>query len=79
MHLGVYIPPFDELADPAVVARLCEEAEQSGWAGAFVRDQVRSRKPVVGVADPQITLAAIAPRGRCSAHARARPGGRGTR
>ena len=63
MHLGLYIPPFDELADPAVVARLCAEAEEAGWAGAFVRDQVRWRKPVVGVPDPQITLAAIASAG----------------
>jgi alkanesulfonate monooxygenase SsuD/methylene tetrahydromethanopterin reductase-like flavin-dependent oxidoreductase (luciferase family) len=60
MRLGLYIPLFDELADPALVARLCAEAEEAGWDGAFVWDQVRWREPVVGVADPQITLAAIA-------------------
>jgi alkanesulfonate monooxygenase SsuD/methylene tetrahydromethanopterin reductase-like flavin-dependent oxidoreductase (luciferase family) len=60
MRLGLYIPPFDELADPALVARLCAEAEEAGWDGAFVWDQVRWREPVVDVADPQITLAAIA-------------------
>jgi alkanesulfonate monooxygenase SsuD/methylene tetrahydromethanopterin reductase-like flavin-dependent oxidoreductase (luciferase family) len=60
MRLGLYIPPFDELADPALVARLCAEAEEAGWDGAFVWDQVRWREPVAAVADPQITLAAIA-------------------
>lgn len=60
MRLGLYIPLFDELADPALVARLCAEAEEAGWDGVFVWDQVRWREPVVGVADPQITLSAIA-------------------
>jgi alkanesulfonate monooxygenase SsuD/methylene tetrahydromethanopterin reductase-like flavin-dependent oxidoreductase (luciferase family) len=60
MRLGLYIPPFDELADPALVARLCAEAEEAGWNGAFVWDQLRWREPVAAVADPQITLAAIA-------------------
>jgi hypothetical protein len=46
MRLGLYIPPFDELADPALVARLCAEAEEAGWGGAFVWDQLRWREPV---------------------------------
>jgi alkanesulfonate monooxygenase SsuD/methylene tetrahydromethanopterin reductase-like flavin-dependent oxidoreductase (luciferase family) len=60
MRFGLYIPLFDELADPALVARLCAAAEEAGWDGVFVWDQVRWREPVVDVADPQITLAAIA-------------------
>jgi len=60
MRLGIYIPPFDELADPALVARLCAEGEEAGWDGAFVWDQVRWREPIREVGDPQITLAAIA-------------------
>src|SRR5918996_2457544 len=60
MRLALYIPPFDELADPVLVARLCAEAEEAGWDGAFVWDHVRWREPVTAVADPQITLAAIA-------------------
>jgi alkanesulfonate monooxygenase SsuD/methylene tetrahydromethanopterin reductase-like flavin-dependent oxidoreductase (luciferase family) len=60
MRFGLFIPLFDELADPALVARLCAEAEEAGWDGVFVWDQVRWREPVVDVADPQITLAAIA-------------------
>jgi len=60
MRLGLFFPLFDDLADPALVARLCAEAEEAGWDGAFVWDHVRWREPVVDVADPQITLAAIA-------------------
>ena len=59
MRSGLYIPLFDELADPALVARLCAEAEEAGWHGVFVWDHVRWREPVVDVADTQITLAAI--------------------
>ena len=60
MRSALYIPLFDELADPALVARLSAEAEEAGWDGVFVWDHVRWHEPVVDVADTQITLAAIA-------------------
>jgi alkanesulfonate monooxygenase SsuD/methylene tetrahydromethanopterin reductase-like flavin-dependent oxidoreductase (luciferase family) len=60
MKSGLYIPLFDELADPALVATLCAEAEEAGWDAVFVWDHVRWREPVVEVADTQITLGAIA-------------------
>ena len=60
MRSGLFLPLFDELADPALVARLSAEAEEAGWHGVFVWDHVRWREPVLDVADPQITLAAIA-------------------
>jgi alkanesulfonate monooxygenase SsuD/methylene tetrahydromethanopterin reductase-like flavin-dependent oxidoreductase (luciferase family) len=60
MRSGLFIPLFDELAEPARVAALAAEAEEAGWDGFFVWDHVRWREPVVDVADPQITLAAIA-------------------
>lgn len=60
MRSGLYLPLFDELADPGLVARLCAEAEEAGWHGVFVWDHVRWHEPVVEVADTQITLAAIA-------------------
>ena len=60
MRSGLFVPIFDELADPAIVARLAAQAEEAGWHGVFVWDHVRWREPVVEVADPQITLAAIA-------------------
>ncbi len=56
---GLFFPLFDELADPMVFARLAAEAEAAGWHGVFVWDQVRWHEPIVNVADPQITLAAI--------------------
>ena len=60
MRSGVFVPLFDELAEPARVAALAAEAEEAGWDGFFVWDHVRWREPVVDVADTQITLAAIA-------------------
>jgi len=60
LRSALWLPIFDELADPVVVARLAAEAEEAGWHGIFVWDHVRWREPVVDVADPWITLAAIA-------------------
>jgi alkanesulfonate monooxygenase SsuD/methylene tetrahydromethanopterin reductase-like flavin-dependent oxidoreductase (luciferase family) len=60
LRCGLFVPPFDELADPALVARLAAEAEEAGWDGVFVWDHVRWHEPVVELADPQITLAALA-------------------
>src|SRR5215207_7419171 len=57
---ALWLPIFDGLADPAVVARLAAEAEEAGWHGIFVWDHLRWRAPVRQVADPWITLAAIA-------------------
>jgi hypothetical protein len=31
MRSGLFLPPFDALADPSVVARLAAEAEEAGW------------------------------------------------
>jgi alkanesulfonate monooxygenase SsuD/methylene tetrahydromethanopterin reductase-like flavin-dependent oxidoreductase (luciferase family) len=60
MRSGLFLPPFDALADPAVVARLSAEAEEAGWHGVFLWDNLRYEEPVVDVADPWIMLAAIA-------------------
>jgi alkanesulfonate monooxygenase SsuD/methylene tetrahydromethanopterin reductase-like flavin-dependent oxidoreductase (luciferase family) len=60
LHSGLFLPLFDALADPMTVARLSAEAEVAGWDGVFVWDHVRWRAPVVDVADPWITLAAMA-------------------
>jgi alkanesulfonate monooxygenase SsuD/methylene tetrahydromethanopterin reductase-like flavin-dependent oxidoreductase (luciferase family) len=57
---ALYLPIFDALADPALVARLAAEAEAEGWDGVYVWDHLRYRAPVVEVADPWITLAAMA-------------------
>src|SRR4029453_11638669 len=60
MRSALFIPLFDALADPPLVARLSAEAEEAGWGGVFTWDNVRYVAPVVDVADPWITLAAIA-------------------
>jgi probable F420-dependent oxidoreductase len=60
MRSGLFFPLFDALADPALVARLSAEAEEAGWDGVFTWDNLRYVAPVVDVADPWITLAAIA-------------------
>lgn len=60
MRSGLWLPLFEDLADPAVVASLAAEAEERGWHGVFVWDQILWREPITQVADPWITLAAIA-------------------
>src|SRR5215204_790528 len=60
MRSGLFVPIFDALAAPALVARLSAEAEEAGWDGIFLWDHVRWREPVLEVADAWITLAAIA-------------------
>src|SRR4029450_1596017 len=60
MRSGLFVPIFDALADPALVARLSAEAEEAGWDGIFLWDHVRWQEPVLEVADAWITLAAVA-------------------
>lgn len=60
MKHGIFVPPFDQLADPRVVADLAATAEERGWDGLFVWDHIAYRAPVVALADPWITLSAMA-------------------
>src|SRR4051812_31868069 len=60
MRSGLFLPIFDELSEPAVVARLAAEGEEAGWDGVFVWDHIAYRDPVRAVADPWITLSAVA-------------------
>ena len=60
MSTGVFLPPFDELADPVLVATLAAEAEVAGWDGIFLWDHIAYRAPVQAIADPWLTLAAMA-------------------
>jgi len=57
---GIFIAPFDELADPNTLAALAASAEAHGWEGLFLWDHVRYRAPVRAVADPWVALAAVA-------------------
>jgi alkanesulfonate monooxygenase SsuD/methylene tetrahydromethanopterin reductase-like flavin-dependent oxidoreductase (luciferase family) len=57
---AIFLPIFGELSDPRQVADLATEAEASGFDGVFVWDHVLYNDPVAEIADPWISLAAIA-------------------
>jgi len=57
---AIDVAPFDELADPRLLAELAATAEERGWDGFFVWDHIVYRPPVQAVADPWIALAAVA-------------------
>ena len=57
---GIFVAPFDELADAATLARLAKQAEERGWDGFFLWDHVDYRAPVTALADPWVCMAAIA-------------------
>jgi alkanesulfonate monooxygenase SsuD/methylene tetrahydromethanopterin reductase-like flavin-dependent oxidoreductase (luciferase family) len=60
LRSALWLPLFDDLADPVTVMRLAAEAEESGWHGFFVWDHLNWLAPVQQVADPWIILAAAA-------------------
>jgi alkanesulfonate monooxygenase SsuD/methylene tetrahydromethanopterin reductase-like flavin-dependent oxidoreductase (luciferase family) len=57
---GIFVAPFDELADPGSLAELAAEAEARGWDGLFLWDHIVYRPPVQAVADPWVALSAVA-------------------
>jgi alkanesulfonate monooxygenase SsuD/methylene tetrahydromethanopterin reductase-like flavin-dependent oxidoreductase (luciferase family) len=57
---GVYVAPFDELADPRIVLELAVAAEEHGWDGFFLWDHIVWDPPVRAVADPWVALSAVA-------------------
>ena len=57
---GLFVPPFDVLADPRVVAEVAAEAEVAGWDGLFVWDHLLYAEPVREIADPWVCCAAAA-------------------
>lgn len=56
---GIYVAPFDELADPRLLAELAAAAERRGFDGFFLWDHIRWTG-VDAVLDPWVALAAIA-------------------
>jgi alkanesulfonate monooxygenase SsuD/methylene tetrahydromethanopterin reductase-like flavin-dependent oxidoreductase (luciferase family) len=63
MRYGVYVPNFGPYGDARVLADLAFEAEEAGWDGFFLWDQVSKTTltPTVDpMVDPWIALAAIA-------------------
>ena len=57
---GIFVAPFEELADARALAELATRAEQAGWDGFFLWDHVDYRAPVTALADPWVCMAAIA-------------------
>jgi len=67
MRYGVYVPNFGPYGDARVLADLAYEAEEAGWDGFFLWDQVSKSTltPAVDpMVDPWVALAAIALRTR---------------
>src|SRR5579871_1784279 len=67
MQFAVYVPNFGPYGDARVLADLAYEAEDSGWDGFFLWDQISKTtlSPTFdAMVDPWIALAAIALRTR---------------
>jgi len=59
---GLFVAPFDPLADPRVVGDLAGEAEAAGWDGFFVWDHLQYGARVAAIADVWTCCAAVAMR-----------------
>ena len=59
---GLFVAPFDALADPRVVADLAAAAEAAGWDGFFVWDHLQYGERVAAIADVWTCCAAVAMR-----------------
>jgi alkanesulfonate monooxygenase SsuD/methylene tetrahydromethanopterin reductase-like flavin-dependent oxidoreductase (luciferase family) len=60
MKRGLYLAPFDELANPRLLAELARAAESVGWDGVFLWDRIAYPPRDRAVADPWVALSAIA-------------------
>jgi alkanesulfonate monooxygenase SsuD/methylene tetrahydromethanopterin reductase-like flavin-dependent oxidoreductase (luciferase family) len=60
VRYAVFVPIFGELADPRLVADVAATAEAAGWDGVFVWDHMAYTAPVADIADPWVTMAAMA-------------------
>ncbi|MGN6414303.1 LLM class flavin-dependent oxidoreductase [Flexivirga sp.] len=57
---GLFVAPFDALADPRVVADLAARAEGAGWDGFFLWDHLQYGDRVDAIADVWTCCAAVA-------------------
>jgi alkanesulfonate monooxygenase SsuD/methylene tetrahydromethanopterin reductase-like flavin-dependent oxidoreductase (luciferase family) len=57
---AIFVAPFDELADPRLLAQLAARAEELGWDGFFLWDHIVYSAPTRAVLDPWIAMSAIA-------------------
>jgi alkanesulfonate monooxygenase SsuD/methylene tetrahydromethanopterin reductase-like flavin-dependent oxidoreductase (luciferase family) len=59
---GLFLPPFDGLADVERLGDLAVLAEDAGWDGFFLWDHLRYAPPVRDILDPYLCLAVMAAR-----------------
>lgn len=59
---GLFVAPFDALADPRVIGDLAASAEAAGWDGFFVWDHLQYGDRITEIADPWTCCAAVAMR-----------------
>ena len=59
---GLFVAPFDALADARVVGDLAATAEAAGWEGFFVWDHLQYGQGVTAIADVWTCCAAVAMR-----------------
>jgi alkanesulfonate monooxygenase SsuD/methylene tetrahydromethanopterin reductase-like flavin-dependent oxidoreductase (luciferase family) len=62
LRCAVGLPNVGEYGDPRLLVELAGRAEASGWDGVFLWDHVAYRELGWPVADPYISVAAIAAR-----------------
>ena len=60
MRRGLYLAPFDALADPRLLAGIAILAESRGWDGLFLWDRIAYPPRERAVADPWVALSAVA-------------------
>jgi alkanesulfonate monooxygenase SsuD/methylene tetrahydromethanopterin reductase-like flavin-dependent oxidoreductase (luciferase family) len=60
VQCAVGLPNVGEYGDPRLLVELAGLAEQAGWGGVFVWDHIAYREPGWPVADPYVTVAAVA-------------------
>lgn len=59
---GLFVAPFDALADPRVIGDLAASAEAAGWDGFFIWDHLQYGDRVDSIADVWTCCAAVAMR-----------------
>jgi alkanesulfonate monooxygenase SsuD/methylene tetrahydromethanopterin reductase-like flavin-dependent oxidoreductase (luciferase family) len=59
MKYGIYLPTHTPFDRPQIIARLAQDAEQAGWDGVFIWDDITGSEGK-DLADPWISLAAAA-------------------
>ena len=60
MRFGISIPAFADFSDPRVLAELARQAEAAGWDGFFLWDAIFFDPTFHPMADPWVSLAAVA-------------------